>query len=347
MSKDVLHIDDGRLHAWLDGALGREGGPDGAAVQDHLKSCDQCRARLESARVERDRARSILASADDQVPAPPPFADVVQRARATTPASRKGPWRSSSVRLAWAASIAVVAGAGLLGRELAQQRGRDLPAPFVSGRQETQPYADADAREAQPRTDPGVRGAQPNPDDEALESPLPMEREALEPQTREGAIPIRQKSEANTPDAAARRAAEPVPEAREMNVRERLDADLAAGVVRPGDAVGHAGLGCWRLEPGVIDPEIPGWLRLTEEPIPGRTDGSLRLETDLASQASGDDPVSWLPLGADSVRLSIPPRIFRLAAANGHMHGESRIAVGPQSDGLSRVRYGRIECPIR
>ena len=78
----MSHIDEGRLHAWLDGALGPESGPEGAAMDQHLATCDECRMRLEEASAVRERARSVLASADHSLREAPPFAEIVARAQA-------------------------------------------------------------------------------------------------------------------------------------------------------------------------------------------------------------------------------------------------------------------------
>lgn len=58
------HVDDGTLHALLDGAL-RAHEPDRAdRVEAHLDTCADCRARLEAAADLRDRASDVLADLD-------------------------------------------------------------------------------------------------------------------------------------------------------------------------------------------------------------------------------------------------------------------------------------------
>ena len=60
---DVQHLDDGRLHAYLDGHL-RDGTVGRDYVERHLAECAACRARLEEERRVRDRARAILGAAE-------------------------------------------------------------------------------------------------------------------------------------------------------------------------------------------------------------------------------------------------------------------------------------------
>ena len=58
------HVDDGTLHALLDGAL-RAHEPDRAdRVEAHLDACADCRARMEEAATLRDRAAEVLGAAD-------------------------------------------------------------------------------------------------------------------------------------------------------------------------------------------------------------------------------------------------------------------------------------------
>ncbi|HUH13554.1 MAG TPA: zf-HC2 domain-containing protein, partial [Longimicrobiales bacterium] len=58
------HIDEGRLAAYLDGALGASDPAGAAAVRAHLETCADCRARLEEERALRERASAILGLAE-------------------------------------------------------------------------------------------------------------------------------------------------------------------------------------------------------------------------------------------------------------------------------------------
>ena len=61
----MTHIDEGTIHAWLDGALTPS---EGAAVEAHTASCAQCAAQVAEARGLLAGASRIL-SALDEVPA--------------------------------------------------------------------------------------------------------------------------------------------------------------------------------------------------------------------------------------------------------------------------------------
>jgi hypothetical protein len=109
------HIDDGILHAWLDGAvpaLAEAGAlPDGmdtAAVASHLRSCADCAARLEAEREIREAAGLVLADAGLGAVDVPPFEHVAGEAGQ---APRSG-WHRRLVPLAWAASLVLAIGAG-------------------------------------------------------------------------------------------------------------------------------------------------------------------------------------------------------------------------------------------
>ncbi|MGK7312772.1 MAG: anti-sigma factor family protein [Candidatus Longimicrobiales bacterium M2_2A_002] len=141
------HVDDGTLHALLDGAL-RAHEPDRAdRVEAHLDACADCRARLEEAAALRDRAADVLADLDaepaddasaDREPAPD-FQDVLARAAGSAgtdagtggEADRGGADPAPGLRrrlawtrgLAWAATIVVALGTGYLVRDLADPTG--------------------------------------------------------------------------------------------------------------------------------------------------------------------------------------------------------------------------------
>jgi hypothetical protein len=109
------HVDEGTLHACLDGALDAlsdagelPGGATAADVMEHLRSCADCRARLEAERSIREGAGVVLRDARLSDVDVPPFAELprVQRAR-----------RARWLPLGWAASILLAVGAGWWGSE--------------------------------------------------------------------------------------------------------------------------------------------------------------------------------------------------------------------------------------
>jgi hypothetical protein len=110
------HVDDGVLHAYLDGALSAlaDAGElqDGASVADveaHLRDCGDCRARLETERSVRAQAGSVLHDARPAIMDIPPF----ERIAPSTP-----PRQRSTLQYAWAASVLLALGAGWMGGAL-------------------------------------------------------------------------------------------------------------------------------------------------------------------------------------------------------------------------------------
>ena len=117
----MSHVDEGILHAVLDGALDalNDAGelPDGATaadVMEHLRTCADCRARLEAERAIREGAGVVLQGARIRDVDVPPFAGVPRAQRA-----RRTRW----VPLGWAASVVLAVGAGWWGS--AAWRGTD------------------------------------------------------------------------------------------------------------------------------------------------------------------------------------------------------------------------------
>ncbi len=110
----MSHLTDGQLHAFLDSSVEdlAESGP--SDVRSHLEGCADCRARLEAARLVRDRAHSLLRVAAPPSLAPPPIQELARARSDRPPGSRVfGPKPES---LAWAATIAVALTAGWLAR---------------------------------------------------------------------------------------------------------------------------------------------------------------------------------------------------------------------------------------
>ena len=106
----MSHVDEGTLHAYLDGEL-----PSGdrATLEAHVAQCATCRAALADERALRDRASAVLGRARP-LERPTPLFEQIRR----TPARR--PWH---VRMpfAWAASIVLALGVGYLLRSPAAE----------------------------------------------------------------------------------------------------------------------------------------------------------------------------------------------------------------------------------
>jgi len=134
------HVDEGTLHAYLDGELPSA---ERKTVDAHLAECTSCRAMLVEERALLERASALLGAARPVDRAAPPFEQLgVSRSR------KRSPWHVR-MPVAWAASIALALGVGyylhepnaasLTPREssgiayLMEQRAadanRDLPAP--------------------------------------------------------------------------------------------------------------------------------------------------------------------------------------------------------------------------
>lgn len=106
----MSHVDEGALHAYLDGALDHLPASEAARIRDHLAACDACSLRLEEERALRLEAASILAGADPGAGDLPPLEELRALARAGGRSSAGLRLR----RLTWAASIVVAGGTGWL-----------------------------------------------------------------------------------------------------------------------------------------------------------------------------------------------------------------------------------------
>ena len=130
----MSHVDDGRLHAFLDGAL-----PGGAEarkeVEDHLRVCADCRALLEAARADREGAGEILSFLRPMEVEAPPLEELLARRR-KAPGSDTGSEdarRPPGARfpLAWAATVVLAIGSGWIARGV-------LMGPPTEGRTEVE-----------------------------------------------------------------------------------------------------------------------------------------------------------------------------------------------------------------
>jgi Putative zinc-finger len=127
----MSHVDDGTLHAYLDGeltAVERE------RLETHLAGCEGCRARLVEERSLIERASRILGQALPPAHSPPPLTSLRR--------PRLG-WRPR-LPLVWAATVVLALGIGWYARDLrAPGRATDLAghAEPIADRPTTPPAA--------------------------------------------------------------------------------------------------------------------------------------------------------------------------------------------------------------
>ena len=110
----MSHVDEGTLHAYLDGELS---GAERAQLEAHLTECAACRGRLAEERGLIERADRLLTLAElptGHTHRPPPAAPRVQSPRR---------WPRLVVPAAWAASIALAFVSGWLLRPTPQRTG--------------------------------------------------------------------------------------------------------------------------------------------------------------------------------------------------------------------------------
>jgi len=159
----MSHVDDGTLHAYLDGELSPA---QAQGVEAHLAQCPGCRGRLEEERALITRAGELLALAAPPDRELPPF-----RAGDVKPPTRL--WWRVRLPLAWAATVVLALGIGTyLGSGVEQRRtsetapdaardaGHVLQAPVVQQRAEQE--SRAQPRRAT-RTAPAAPSAAPAP----------------------------------------------------------------------------------------------------------------------------------------------------------------------------------------
>ncbi|HVH68501.1 MAG TPA: zf-HC2 domain-containing protein [Gemmatimonadales bacterium] len=114
----MSHVDEGLLHAYIDGELSAA---ETQGVAAHLAQCPACRGRLEEARALIARADELLAMAASPDRAAPPF-----RAGDVKPPARL--WWKVPLPLTWAATVALALGIGTYLGEGLTSRGRPVVA---------------------------------------------------------------------------------------------------------------------------------------------------------------------------------------------------------------------------
>jgi Putative zinc-finger len=139
----MSHLDEGQLHALLDGEMDDA---ERIAAEAHLASCPECRR-------EYAEARTFLAEADQLIAA----VDLPAQDRAVTTAAGKAPPRFMWRNLAWAASLVAAVGLGWMARADQFRAGQDrveqptLVAPSAAGSLDLQPEEDKAKQEQDER----------------------------------------------------------------------------------------------------------------------------------------------------------------------------------------------------
>jgi anti-sigma factor RsiW len=168
----MQHVDEGLLHAYLDGELDVGSPADAEQVESHLAGCAVCRARLAEAQGLRARAHEILRVGTDAPRSAPHFDALLARA-AVRPA---GPRRTvdhrrtlhrQGVALGWAASLVIALFAGWFASEIRfrmaepvaygsreMQAVPAVAAPAANPERATPPAADAEVAAATTRETP-------------------------------------------------------------------------------------------------------------------------------------------------------------------------------------------------
>lgn len=161
----MSHVDEGALHAYLDGALDDLPAVEAARIRDHLAGCAACAHRLEEERALRADAQAILAGAGPALGELPPLEELRALAR-----MREGPSAGARLRrVAWAASIVMAVGTGWLLRGSQGYRfDRPAGAPPATSLEEMEasspgssPVVEVASEQAGPATDAAGVPAEP------------------------------------------------------------------------------------------------------------------------------------------------------------------------------------------
>ena len=169
----MSHVDEGALHAYLDGALDEYPATEARRVRDHLDACSACAERLQAERELRSDAHAMLGLVAPAVDMPS-----FEELRAYVERTRQVPPRTTVriTRLSWAASVMLALGVGWILRG-----GRMEPAADVTS---SAPTAAAEQGDMSLAREGASEGTSTNFADAAAEverSALSVPAESIEP----------------------------------------------------------------------------------------------------------------------------------------------------------------------
>jgi hypothetical protein len=233
----MRHVDEGAIHAWLDGAITDRA--ETAWIEEHLRWCAACGARLAEERAAFEQAQALLAAGAPATEAPS-FDEIAARAvqherSQTVPGTFGRIVRERRLlHLGWAASMVLAAGIGWMAREMTEGAARPREEGLVAEAPAAAPGSmPEERRESVPEQPPfpGVNApesarSQPSQPRDASQQSEMVRRE----RTTEAAVAARPDEIEGRLAAAA---APPPPAARVQAVSPPVD-------VRAGAAVGTA-----------------------------------------------------------------------------------------------------------
>ncbi|MGE0158746.1 MAG: hypothetical protein AB7T31_04990 [Gemmatimonadales bacterium] len=198
----MSHVDEGALHAYLDGALDEYPAAEARRVREHVETCAVCTERLAEERRIRDEARGILDLAAPRVEVPT-FEELRAYVRAGQ-SQRRALGRLH--KMGWAASVVLALGTGWFLRG-----GRVDPMPAFRDQERaaaptrTAPPADvAETQAPQPAVTPQPAPLQELERDRSVDAPAPAAVGAEPPPP----VAARERAAADAPSLAGAARAE-------------------------------------------------------------------------------------------------------------------------------------------
>lgn len=229
----MSHLDEGQLHALLDGELT---GSERSQAEAHLAGCAECRAAYDEARAFFQEADALIAAVDLPPASTPSIA----------PAKTRGRGGFRWKQLAWAATVVLALGLGWVAKSrqtrvgdarfdvVAAPASAPAPAAGAAPAMEKPAPPPAEAEDRLSRTQRAKTAPAPSPSAKSLEQPAPKEEvDAPAQPAAPAAEPSRanevgQLAEAAVDTGAERKLADVAPVAQERSDLEPRDARRSA-----------------------------------------------------------------------------------------------------------------------
>jgi anti-sigma factor RsiW len=296
----MSHVDEGTLHAYLDGQLS-EG--QRREVEAHLAACTECQARLEQATALAQRVSELMAELEPGPVQAPAWREIEARAAARRPGTPRRSWVRPS--LAWAASIAVAFAVGWFSRSYWS----GMPGPLDVARTAEAPAAAARPTASAEET-PG-RGARTGA---AAPADAVVQAEEAASEAQQVAAPLAE-PEAATPLPAGERGEPTQPE--------------ATVVPKRGERPAESPLQDVALPPEIVEPpvEAPAEIPVEEPAVVGPLEARAREQQQRQQPA---DVLEQLRREAETAHAYAPEVVGLQPTAAGAAAARRFFAVQPE-----------------